>query len=588
MTEIDPVKFFEVTRAVDTIIRSPSPISIEDRVKDIYGEDPTLYGWALDYLDECRSTSPSRSDAPANGELPPFMTWSIKRGNSLLDGEIKITAPRPMRVSGGSSELWRAETKHRKKLVVLKFIIGDKLADATIAAALALQEVQSLTPFTHKNVVRVYDGGTLVDDNGSEHPFVLMEHICGATKDQPGCTLQEWREHRLSLSTKECAKVAIPIANGLHALHSFEDTPILHLDVKPENVMVQGGVESDANEKTLKIIDLGSLVATLPYMAPERFTKGAKAAVGWDVFSFGGLLYFLATGQRPRSARGVSEQEWKEWLSQLKFDHADFARIVRKCLAYDPTQRFASMKEAEKALTAFVHDYPIPHIDRPYSWLERELLLVRRCRMTACLSSHCELLIRLAVILALVALGRSIGYHWGMASGQTPAEAFHTAGFRASICGGAILAGFWGLVRGRMTGLLMLEPLAAYMAATFVIFRFLSPGVAGDLSRWEDVVTGCQYAILLHGVLDVVLAASTEKWNFLRYIGWTEIVVAVFLRQLFAHPNVSPFVPDLWTVDDMLGCAVFAFYIRQRGLKENAADRQSIEPSNGERIVAPC
>ena len=139
------------------------------------------------------------------------------------------------------------------------------------------------------------------------HDFIVMEYVRGKSVD----ALIPRQGMRLS----EALRIAIPVADALAAAHA---RGIIHRDLKPANVMVGTdgavkvldfglaklvGADEDSDAETATITAHGTLSApgtvagTAAYMAPEQATGGAVDARS-DIFSFGAMLYEMATGVR--------------------------------------------------------------------------------------------------------------------------------------------------------------------------------------------------------------------------------------------------------------------------------------------------
>jgi TolB-like protein/Tfp pilus assembly protein PilF len=162
-------------------------------------------------------------------------------------------------------------------------------------------------------------------------------------------------------------QMGIEIAEGLSAAHS---RGIMHRDLKPENIFV-------TRDERIKILDFGlarwvhdpntisaesettaglatatgDVMGTMPYMSPEQL-RGAHVDARSDIFSFGGVLQEMITGQRPFSrptpAETISAILKEEPPSLMGFDAAIPAELdlaVKRCLNKEPDQRFQSARD---------------------------------------------------------------------------------------------------------------------------------------------------------------------------------------------------------------------------------------------------
>ena len=97
----------------------------------------------------------------------------------------------------------------------------------------------------------------------------------------------------------------------------------------------------------------GTVLGTIPYMAPEQFDDSKHIDVKADVYSFGVMLFQMITGQLPFTGRSVQEFEHKHKTEPpplLASHNAELNRVVQKCLAKNPNNRFSSFDEVRREL----------------------------------------------------------------------------------------------------------------------------------------------------------------------------------------------------------------------------------------------
>ncbi len=228
-----------------------------------------------------------------------------------------------------------------------------------------VQEAKAASSLNHPNIVTIYDIDTQEVD-GQPIQYIAMEYVAGDTLDH--------LIGRKGLRIRDVLKYAVQVADALAAAHA---AGIVHRDLKPSNVIVtpQGVVKildfglaklgepagADAYAETLHgegspLTEEGTILGTVAYMSPEQ-ADGKKVDTRSDVFSFGSVLYEMATGQRAFAGgsklSSLSAVLYKDPqpASQAVADvPPELDRIISRCLKKDPERRWQTMADVKVAL----------------------------------------------------------------------------------------------------------------------------------------------------------------------------------------------------------------------------------------------
>jgi serine/threonine protein kinase/Tol biopolymer transport system component len=300
--------------------------------------------------------------------------------------------------AGGMGEVYRARDTRLHRDVALKVVRRDVAVDPARRMRLE-REASAAAMLNHPAIVTVH---SLEEHEGVL--FVTMELVDGQTLAEiipPS-----------GLPLDRLLSISIDLADALSAAHS---RGIVHRDLKPANVMVtctgavkvldfglsQIAVDEAAGRFTTETLTVDhALVGTVPYMAPEQL-EGKPADRRSDIFSFGVMLFEMATGRRPFSGETPVAT-----LTSILRDEAPLAgklnpavpnevsRIINRCLTKDPDRRVQSAADLRNQLddlwhmlesgawvpAAFRHDAKsVPRVSKSrerISWMVAMLLVV--------------------------------------------------------------------------------------------------------------------------------------------------------------------------------------------------------------------
>ena len=243
-----------------------------------------------------------------------FLTQPVTRTASLSEGELLANRYRISKLigRGGMGEVYQARDLLLNEDVALKTMRADIARDESYLRRFRT-EIQLARKVTHLNVCRVFEVG-VHEFIGTARPpitFFTMELLFGET-----LSARIRRSNRLSRA--EAFPIAVQMAEGLEAAH---EAGIVHADFKSGNIFlvpVQGGERAvitdfglariDPNsltpDETRSVTVAGQVTGTVAYMSPEQMIGGAVTAAS-DIYSFGIVLFEMATGKLPFDDRHV-------------------------------------------------------------------------------------------------------------------------------------------------------------------------------------------------------------------------------------------------------------------------------------------
>ena len=267
--------------------------------------------------------------------------------------------------AGGMGEIYKALDTRLNRTVAIKVLPSAKSGDPERRRRF-LQEAQAASGLNHPSIITIHD---VISEGDTE--YMVMEYVHGKTLND--------LIPKGGLRVPLLIKYALQMADALSTAHA---AGIVHRDLKPANAMVtesglvkildfglakltdRGPMPDTGDDRTRTIANVapmtveGSILGTVSYMSPEQ-AQGKKVDTRSDIFSFGAVLYEMATG-----ARAFEGESSLSTLSAILRDEArpmsevapdvppQLETVIQRCLRKLPDDRWQNMKEVQGALSA--------------------------------------------------------------------------------------------------------------------------------------------------------------------------------------------------------------------------------------------
>ena len=252
--------------------------------------------------------------------------------------------------AGGMGEVYRARDTRLDRTVAIKILPAQLSGDPARRQRFE-REARAVASLNHPHICVLHDIGT---QEGID--FLVLEYLEGETLAH--------RVERGAMPTSELLKIATEVSDALDKAHR---QGVIHRDLKPANIMLTksgaklldfglakpvatpaGAALTAMATESRPLTAEGTIVGTFQYMAPEQL-EGKESDARSDVFSFGAVLYEMATGKKAFEGKttasviaAVLASEPTPISTLQPMTPPALERVVKTCLAKDPDERFQS------------------------------------------------------------------------------------------------------------------------------------------------------------------------------------------------------------------------------------------------------
>lgn len=341
-------------------------VGLEIELRRQAGERPSLSDYRRRFIGHAEAVNAAGEETLAQvfpGGSPADETTLIERNKQTDEEEVDRFIGRTIASryeihqrlgAGGMGSVYQAKQNPLDRWVALKLIRND-LARDPLATKRFHREMRAAVRIQHPNTVRVYDYGTA--ETGEL--FLVMEYLDGST-------LSSVLKDNQKLEPARIDHIGLQVAKALAAAHT---EGIVHRDLKPQNIVLLDHygdhdfvkvldfglarfTEQLSSDDSLSITGDGALLGTPHYMSPEQIA-GEPVDHRADLYALGVLLFRMATGQEPFSAKtaavilakhlheappvpsSVAKTPIPKWLD----------RLILLLLEKDPAKRIQSADE---------------------------------------------------------------------------------------------------------------------------------------------------------------------------------------------------------------------------------------------------
>ena len=312
-------------------------------------------------------------------ETPAALFQSHPAGDNWLQPGNRLVGYEIVRLigTGGMGRVYEAQQFSPHRRVALKVIQPGQVSSEVRGRF--RHEGEILGQLQHPGIAQIFEAGTATLDDGTELPFIAMEHVSGMRLDE--------YVRREGLGTYARLELVARVCDAVHHAHQ---RGVIHRDLKPENVLVTkdgtAGVGLDHRVGRVgqpKVLDFGiarvigpeaerrtietradSLLGTLAYMSPEQVAGNtAHIDVRSDVWALGVMLFEVLAGHHPIDLKGCSVPEAVRRIKETDparltdFDstlRGDVSVLVTRTLAKDKERRYQTAADLAEDIRRYL------------------------------------------------------------------------------------------------------------------------------------------------------------------------------------------------------------------------------------------
>lgn len=256
--------------------------------------------------------------------------------------------------SGGMAIVFLARDLVDGKYKAIKMLKENIANDPTVLQRFITESRAYSMLNNHGNIVSIYD----ISVKG-EYKYLVMEYV-------QGITLKKYLNEKGALDWREAADFSIQILQALEVAHRI---PVIHRDIKPQNIMLlpggivkvmDFGIAKLPNAQTLTMVD--KAIGTVYYISPEQAT-GAQVDTTTDIYSLGIMMYEMVTGKLPYVAENQQGIIYKHLSAKptppsmyVPSIPKGFEQIILCAMEKKPSDRYASATQMIRHLKKILQD----------------------------------------------------------------------------------------------------------------------------------------------------------------------------------------------------------------------------------------